>query len=201
MLFRIAALASLLMASSVWGFQSDQNDSALSSHYISDDLFIFIHTGPGTQYRIIGSVEAGMPVTPTSSVQTNDFVEIIDPDGRTGWIESRYLQGSISRRALLPQLREQAAQAQAPLAALRRQVSQLNAEKQAHLQEKTTLESALEKANQDIANLQTQVKNNTQDEQIRWLINGGALAAGSVLLGVLLTYLPKKRKRHDGWMN
>ncbi|MGL6176871.1 MAG: TIGR04211 family SH3 domain-containing protein, partial [Vibrionaceae bacterium] len=30
--------------------------------YISDELFIYMHAGPGTEYRILGSINAGVPV-------------------------------------------------------------------------------------------------------------------------------------------
>ena len=36
---------------------------ASSSNYIRDDLFVFLHTGAGRNYRILGSVAAGTPIT------------------------------------------------------------------------------------------------------------------------------------------
>lgn len=32
-------------------------------NYISDELFTYMHSGPGTQFRILGSIDAGEKVT------------------------------------------------------------------------------------------------------------------------------------------
>ena len=58
-------LAAALIACSFQAFslQDTADLEASSSHYIRDDLFIFMHTGPGRNYRILGSIEAGTPIT------------------------------------------------------------------------------------------------------------------------------------------
>ena len=37
--------------------------SAPQSRYVSDNIYTFLHRGPGKQYRIIGSINAGEAVT------------------------------------------------------------------------------------------------------------------------------------------
>ncbi|MED6321286.1 MAG: hypothetical protein VX873_07885, partial [Pseudomonadota bacterium] len=51
-------LAAALIACSFQAFslQDTADLEASSSHYIRDDLFIFMHTGPGRNYRILGSI-------------------------------------------------------------------------------------------------------------------------------------------------
>ena len=38
-----------------------------------------------------------------------------------------------------------------------------------------------------------------QSNLIRWLTHGGLVALGGVLLGLLVPYLPKKRKARNDW--
>ena len=40
-----------------------------------------------------------------------------------------------------------------------------------------------------------------QDEQYRWWREGGTIAGVGLLLGLLLPYLPRPRRRKDRWMN
>jgi SH3 domain protein len=180
--------------------QSEENQTS-ASHFISDDLFIFLHAGPGRQYRILGSVTAGTPITKTDSDETNEFVEIIDNEGRTGWIEAEFLTTETSRRQLVAQLQEQTADAQASVAPLRRELSQSQAEladKEAQLQ---TLNQELAKARQQLIALESTFDNQQHEEQMQYMLHGGAMVAGGLLLGIIITFIPKRRKRRDEWMN
>ena len=52
----------LCIASSFIGAQSlakEPNDSEGEIRYISDDLFTYLHAGPGRNFRILGTVVAG----------------------------------------------------------------------------------------------------------------------------------------------
>ncbi len=35
------------------------SSASAAIRYVSDDLFTYIHSGPGTKYKIIGSVNSG----------------------------------------------------------------------------------------------------------------------------------------------
>ncbi len=60
-------------------------------NYISDELFTYMHSGPGTQYRIIGSVDAGTKVTVVDTNRNEGYSQVIDDRGRKGWVESKYV--------------------------------------------------------------------------------------------------------------
>ena len=47
------------------------------TRYVSDNIFTFIHNGPGTQFRILGSVKAGEPLYSLESDKS--VVEIESP--------------------------------------------------------------------------------------------------------------------------
>ena len=51
-------------------------------------------------------------------------------------------------------------------------------------------------------NVRIQKELDTQDQsaQMEWFTRGGIIALVSILLGVIIAYLPKKRRRNDQWM-
>ena len=55
-MLRIFALVGLI-------FFSQSILAAGQARYISDDVYLFLHGGPGTQYRILGSIEAGQEIS------------------------------------------------------------------------------------------------------------------------------------------
>ena len=64
--------------------------AANQTRYISDDVYIYLHGGPGTQFRILGSIEAGQEVTSLKETQ-GDYSKIVDHKGREGWVQSKML--------------------------------------------------------------------------------------------------------------
>lgn len=180
---------------------AQETDPQPENLFISDDVYIFLHAGPGRNYRILGSIEAGSSVTATQNSETDGFVEIVDAQGRSGWVEGEFLMRTPSMRTRLPQLEEQLADAQAIVSALQQQVRDLEKAASAKQSKNSEMAQALKKAQQTIAQLESAREEDTHDANIRWLLNGGALAAGCVILGVLLTLIPKKHKRNDNWLN
>ena len=91
----------LCLASSVFSVQSlaqEPNDSDGEVRYISDDLFTYLHAGPGRNFRILGSVVAGTRVTLLQEDAENKVVEIIDEKQRTGWVDAECISVSRSVR-------------------------------------------------------------------------------------------------------
>lgn len=84
----IAFLAITLASSLFISAQAAENN--YKQGYISDELFIYIHTGPGKKYRILGTIIAGSKVQITGSVD-DGYSEIIDDKDRTAWVESKYV--------------------------------------------------------------------------------------------------------------
>ena len=96
---------SLLLTSSIAFGQTQEeepNDSNGEIRYISDDLYTFLHAGPGRNYRILGSVLAGTRVTQLQIDAENNFVEIIDDKQRTGWVDATFITTESSIRESLP---------------------------------------------------------------------------------------------------
>lgn len=173
---------------------------ASSSHYIKDDLFIFMHTGPSRNYRILGSIEAGTPITVLTQNNETEFTQITDNDGREGWVESRFISNTISRAEQLPKIREQLAESQSALQASQSESARLRQQLNDARQQITQLSTENESQATAIVRLTSKVESANKDELVTWFTRGGLVAGGGILLGVLLTYFPKRRRRSSEWM-
>ncbi|KZN59966.1 hypothetical protein N474_06115 [Pseudoalteromonas luteoviolacea CPMOR-2] len=166
--------------------------------YIVDNLYLFMHSGPGTNYRILGSIEAGSPITITNE-QSNDYVRIIDNKERSGWVESKFVTAEPGLKQQLNELSQALDVSQNQLAALQTSMPQLQSDYDSLESQNSELQKTIKDLN---AQLELQAKSNqnkVEREQHLLLTYGGGIALGGVLLGVILTLLLSRRKRYDGW--
>ena len=144
---------------------------AEEKRYVSDELNTWVRSGPGDNYRLVGTINAGEEV---SVLQTNDstsYAQIRDSNGRTAWIP---LQKKVAGSD-----------------------SVINALKDENQKLKNELVVAQKKVN--AANLQLDDKQRTIIMQ--WFMYGGGVLGVGLLLGLVLPHLVPSRKRKDRWMN
>lgn len=178
--------------------QSDNSDA--KERYISDDLFTFLHAGPGRNFRILGSVVAGSRVTLLQEDKDSNFIEVIDEKQRKGWVDGQFINTQRSLRALVPGLQEQFKEASETVQQQRRDNGLLN-------QQIAELSATNKELSRELKKLQTEnlaiseeLSDQDQTAKLQWFTRGGIVAVISLLLGIILTYLPKKRRRNDNWM-
>ena len=172
-----------------------------SSHYIRDDLFVFMHTGAGRNYRILGSVEAGTPITILKNDRDAEFMQIREhKENRTGWVESKFVSNEMSRAEKLPIITQKLADSQAIQQGLESENGRLKQQLSQAQREVKRLTSQTEEQGRELNKLTTQLENQEKDEMIKWFTRGGMVAGVGVLLGVILTFLPKKRGRSNEWV-
>lgn len=183
------------------------------NRYVSDDIFTYLHGGPGKQYRILGSAKAGDKVQFLALDASGKYAQIIDGKGRTSWILGKELQTAPSYRTQVSTLQEQLRQ-------LQLKMDNIDSDQARELKEKrerlTLLEQQVGQQEQQLAEqgkelqalrqqkqkLQQDLGTKEQDQQYRWWREGGYIAGVGLLLGLLLPYLPRPRRRSkDRWMN
>jgi SH3 domain protein len=168
--------------------------------YISDDLFTFLHTGPGRNYRILGQVVAGTRVTLLQEDTEKNFVEVIDDKQRQGWVDGEFINKQKSLRELMPGLQQQFEEASQTALQLRND-NQLLDQKIPELSSlNTTLSRKLDTLQRENSKITAELADHDQTAKMEWFTRGGIVAVISLLLGIILTYLPKKRRRNDNWM-
>lgn len=186
-LFTISAIVSVKA-------QEENTQPANNPGFIVDELSIFMHAGPGTRFRILGSVTAGssIDILPESE---DDYQKIIDNRGRTGWVEQKYVTKDSSLRTVVAELNAQLASTSETESQLKNQVSE----------QATTialLESDNSELNSKIAKLTKQLDEqeqllSTQDMQVKkeWFYTGGIVLGIGLLLGLIIPKLAGGRRR------
>ncbi|WP_086982184.1 TIGR04211 family SH3 domain-containing protein [Vibrio aphrogenes] len=180
-----------------------------SEFYISDKLFTYVHSGPSNDYRIIGSVNAGEKIKLLSNNKATGFSQIIDANGRKGWVESKYVTQEVSMSIRLPQLEKE-------LTTVKEQLSHA---RETSDTEKAGLVSSLELSKKQITDLETNYRNinqqlidsqeevralrakiDTQKEDLllRYFMYGGGVAGLGLLFGLILPHIIPRRKRNPG---
>jgi SH3 domain protein len=193
----------LCLASSFISAQSlaqEPNDSEGEIRYISDDLFTYLHSGPGRNFRILGSVVAGTRVTLLQENPEKSFVEVVDDKQRTGWVDAEFINLTKSVRELVPGLRQQVEKTGKLILQQRSSIDLLNQQIIALTSQNTNLKKNLSDTEKENAKKAQTLADYDQTAQIEWFTRGGIVAVTSLLLGIILTYLPKKRRRNDNWM-
>ena len=178
----------------------EPNDSDGEIRYISDDLFTYLHAGPGRNFRILGSVVAGSRVTLLQEDKENEFVEIIDDKQRTGWVDAAFISISSSVRELVPGLQQQVEKTEKTILQQRKSNDLLNQQIIDLKSQNKNLEKKLSNAEKENVKTTQTLAEYDQTAQMEWFTRGGIVAVISLLLGIILTYLPKKRRRNDNWM-
>ena len=185
---------------SLQSLAQEPNDSEGEIRYISDDLFTYLHAGPGRNFRILGSVVAGTRVMLLQEDPEKNFVEIIDDKQRTGWVDAEFINISSSVRELVPGLQQQLETNEKTILQQRNSNDLLNQQIADLTSQNTNLKNELSNIEKENAKITLTLADYDQTAEMEWFTRGGIVAVISLLLGIVLTYLPKKRRRNDSWM-
>lgn len=183
-----------------YGQQNEPNDAEGDVRYVSDDLFIFMHAGPGRNYRILGSVMAGTPITVLQTDDEKGFMEVIDDKQRTGWVETRFVTNQTSLREMLPQVQAELQRVNTLVANSGQVNDQLKNELSQVQQQRDQLIKQVSELTDKNQTIQRELDQQDKTEQMQWFTRGGGIALIGIILGVIIAYLPKKRRRNDQWM-
>ncbi|MBN7818407.1 TIGR04211 family SH3 domain-containing protein [Bowmanella sp. Y26] len=178
----------------------EPNDADGETVYIADDLYTFMHAGPGRNYRILGSVTAGTKVTLLQRDNTEGFVEIIDDKQRTGWVDSRFINENPSVREAMPQLQQNLSDTQVALQDAQQKNDLLNQQILDLNSRNKQMQSKLDELQTRHDRIERELSNKDNKVQLEWLTRGGIIGLVGIVLGVIVMLIPRKRRRNDGWM-
>ena len=85
------------------------------TRYISDDVHVYLHSGPSLDYRIIGTLKVGAKVTTLQYDKKTKFMEIKSSKGKVGWMKLAELQKTLPAKTLLPTVQKELKEAQQAL--------------------------------------------------------------------------------------
>ncbi|ECK2314867.1 SH3 domain-containing protein [Salmonella enterica subsp. enterica serovar Enteritidis] len=183
---------------------------AEETRYVSDELNTWVRSGPGDNYRLVGTVNAGEEVTLLQS--DANYGQIKDSSGRTAWIPLKELNTAPSLRTRVPDLENQVKTLTDKLNNIDTTWNQRTADMQQKVAQSDSIINGLKEENQKLknelivaqkkvsaANLQLDDKQRTIIMQ--WFMYGGGVLGIGLLLGLVLPHMIPSRKRKDRWMN
>lgn len=171
--------------------------------YVTDNLSVFLRSGPSTNYGVVGTLKAGDKVNVLDVSSDGKFVRITDSQNRTAWLQTALLVDNPIIKASTAELEKELNQVKAQLATA-------DQDKQAALED---YRQQLSQAKQQISKLnsaQSEYQQNAeymasdkvqQDMMYTWFIRGGLVAAAGLILGLILPAIIPRHRRKDRWMN
>ena len=161
--------------------------------FISDDLTIFMHAGPGTNYRILGTINAGAKIQTTGKSE-KDYSEIIDDKNRLTWVETKYLTTKPGLRFVVTELNGKVAQTNGYTNQLDGEVNELKSAIELLNQDKTQLQQQLSKVQLQLKKTATKVKDQDTNIKKQWFFNGAIVLGIGLILGLILPRFFTRRR-------
>jgi SH3 domain protein len=193
--------STLLVLFSAWllalSAQASAQDSSKPA-FISDALFVFLHSGPNNQYRIIGTVNAGQSVTFLQEDSATGYAEI-QVDGKTGWLPKEHVTYTPGLVTQLENLKAEYAQHNETVNALEQQRDQLNSQLNEAVAERQKAVEQLEQANRAYEQLKVQLENTQSSIWEKPMILGSLILLAGLIFGLLLPLLIPKRRNSERW--
>jgi len=158
---------------------------------------VFLHRGSSSQF--VGTLTAGTPITVTARNDDSGYAEVSDDQAKSGWVETRFLSDSVSRRARLEEVERDLEKVQqshegagGKLASYEEEVRRLKTDNDKLKSKNGVLES-------EVKRVQNELAASDQDYQMTWFRNGAVVLGAGLLLGSLIPRLSIPRRRNNRW--
>jgi len=168
--------------------------------FISDALFVYLHSGPSNQYRIIGTVNAGQSVTYLSEDSETGYAQIQYEDSKTGWLPKEYVTYTPGLVSQLESLKADFAQTNEKLLATEQQRDELNNRLNQAVAERQTALEQLEQANRAYEQLKVQVEATQTSIWQKPMVLGSMILLAGLIFGLILPMIIPKRRDSERWM-
>lgn len=170
--------------------------------YISDEISVTIRDAPRNDAPSLGVISSGARVSVLESLGAESFTRIRAADGRTGWVTSRFVSPRPAAKDRLADVEKQLAQAQEQISGLQAQLASARDQLEkaapalALAGDNEKLRASL--AEQERQSAEAMSRYDQERAKRRTLVTGAALVGGGVLLGLLLPWLGRgKRRRYS----
>jgi len=177
--------------------QTSAQDNAKPA-FISDALYVFLHSGPNNQYRIIGTVNAGQSVTFLQEDSDTGYAEI-KVDDKTGWLPKEHVTYTPGLATQLENLKAEYAQYNETVNALEQQRDQLNSQLNEAVSERQKAVEQLEQANRAYEQLKVQLENTQGSIWEKPMVLGSLILLAGLVFGLLLPLLMPKKRNSERW--
>ncbi len=181
-----------------------------ATRYVSDQLFTYMHSGPSSQFRIIGSVNAGTKIKLIQHNAASGYSKVVDPKGRSGWIETKFITKNTPALLRLPQVEKALKVANNKLSSIGDENEATLNNKQQNLSKQVSINNQLIAQRQELQNtitslqldnskLQTRITNQSEEVEMQWLMRGAGIIILGLFIGLVVPHLPRRKKKNDQW--
>lgn len=170
-----------------------------ATRYISNNLYTYMHAGPGNNFKIIGSVNAGKKVKFLKVNQDTGFTQITDQKGRIGWIKTKHLSKQPGLQARIDKLENKLNNISMNLSTSKDTVDAYSTQIQKLENTNGTLKQELERVQSLNNELNEKLDNEKTDLLIKWFTYGGMVGGVGLLLGLILPSMIPNRKKRNRW--
>lgn len=191
-------------------FMSSIVMSVEKQRYVTDELEITLHRSMSLSSKIVAQLKSGTPVKVLKTNRDEGYVMVSTLDNKVGWMLESYLISEPAGRQKFEtlkkeydalkdsfdtQVKERTAKLSAELAKVK-----IAAKRPLELQkENQELKKTLQDERELVVNIK---KENSQFKSIykdrQWFITGAITAIGSLVLGLVLTRIPWRRRKSWG---
>lgn len=189
-----------------------------ATRYVSDELRISLRSGAGNQYRIVRVLDTG---TRLETLQTEGEWTQVRAGDVTGWVRSQYLKAEPVAADQLEQARNELSAAREridtltsrlnetrqELEAARNRTQELSATNQSLQDKVDSAQKGLELAEENerlsaqatefqgrVDQLEGQIARLNDRNQREWFLIGAGVLLGGILLGIIVTRIPWRRR-------
>lgn len=183
---------------------------AATPYHVTDEVKIFMHTGPSNQYRIKAQPTSGTELTLLGKDNNTGYVHVRTDKGTEGWIDGKYLDKGHGIAFRLPTLEKELSETKTALqeqkdkvASLTEQLANLDNQRRTELsnvnEARAQSTAAVAQLENEINRLQNQIDGMDETNLMGWFIRGGGVVLLGIIIGLIIPSLPKKRRRTDDW--
>lgn len=166
--------------------------------FISDNLVVYLHSGPGNQYRIVGTLTAGSEVLKLA--EQDGYVQIQASEVLTGWIPKDNISFTAGIRSQLTDLQGRYEQQSVHLTGLEQQLSEAQQSLQRLTMERDQAVTELEQLKINNERLNTTLSTQQASFWQQPMVLGGAILLFGLIFGLILPKMIPHRRSSDRWM-
>jgi SH3 domain protein len=180
--------------------QQTTDNQASKAAFISDALFVYLHSGPSNQYRIVGTINAGQSVTYLKQDAETGYAQIQYEDGKTAWLPKEYVTFTPGLVSQLEQLKADYANHDETVSTLQQQRNDLSAELNTAITERNAALEQLEQTQQTYTLLKDRLDATQTSVWQKPMVLGSLILVVGLVFGLLLPIIVPKRRNKDRWM-
>lgn len=144
---------------------------AEEKRYVSDELNTRVRSGPGDNYRLVGTVNAGEEVTLLQTDANTSYARVKDSSGRTARIPLKQLSTEPSLRSRVPDLENQVKTLTNKLTNIDNTRNQRTAEMQQKVAQSDSVINGLKEENQKLKNELIVAQKKLMPPACNWMTN------------------------------